>query len=234
MKKRLLSAVALTMALSLTFGMTVFASSNSSIKGDDVKSDSLVSAPIAAGNVTVSEEEKATLEAESKTVMAVITGVPEGVAVEKLSAAELKDAKAVAAKIAEMNSIANANVNILAGADIDVDLSATGSFTITLSKAVDSNAKLIVLHLDEATNTWETLRVDVSEDGKTITVYSNSASPFVFAEVKAGEGSNDNNDSAPAPAESPKTGAVASVAGIMAGICLAGAAVSAKKVREEN
>lgn len=232
MKKRLLSAVALTMALSLTFGMTVFASSNSSINSDDVKSDSLVSDPIAAGNVTVSEEEKATLEAESKTVMAVITGVPEGVAVEKLSAAELKDAKAVAAKIAEMNSIANANVNILAGADIDVDLSATGSFTITLSKAVDSNAKLIVLHLDEATNTWETLRVTIGEDGKTITVYSNSASPFVFAEVKAGkvDGSDDNDDSA----ESPKTGAVASVAGIMAGICLAGAAVSAKKVREEN
>lgn len=234
MKKRFLSAVALTMALSLTFGMTVFASSNSSIKSDDVTSDSVISESVPAGNVSVSEEEKATLEAESKAVMAVITGVPEGVTVEKLSAAELKDAKAVAAKIAEKSGIANANVNVLAGADLEVDLSATGSFTITLSKAIDPNAKLIVLHLDEATNTWETLRVTIGEDGKTITVYSNSASPFVFAEVKAGKvaGSNDNNDSD--PTESPKTGAVASVAGIMAGICLAGAAVSAKKVREEN
>ena len=241
MKKRILSAVALTMALSMTFGMTVFASSNNSVKADDVKSDTLVSAPVEAGKVTVSEDEKATLEAESKAVLAVISA-PEGATLETLTAAELKDAKSVAAKIAESNKIANASVNVLAGADIDIANYNGVSFTITLSKAVDPSAELLVLHLNEATNVWETLKATVAADGKTITIYTSSLSPIVIAEVKAGQtagnGNNSGSNNAPAapaaPAESPKTGAVASAAGIMAGICLAGAAVSAKKVRKEN
>lgn len=242
MKKRVLSAIALAMALSMTFGMTVFASGNSSVKTEEIKSDAMTFDPIASGNATVSEGEKASLEAEANTVLAVIVGKPDNATLGSLTAEELKDAKTVATMVAEYKGISNADISVLAAADIDISGFSGGSFTITLNKAIDPNANLMVLHLNG--NVWEPLRVEVGTDGKTITVYADSLSPIVFAEVKAGQTSNGGNQtsaatpaepaSAAAPAESPKTGAVASTAGIMAAICLAGAAVSVKKARKED
>lgn len=233
MKKRVLSAIALAMALSMTFGMTVFASNNSSPGTNETKSDAMTFDPIASGNATVSEGEKASLEAEANAVLAVIVGKPDSATLGSLTAEELKDAKTVAAKVAELKGISNADISVLAAADIDISGFSGGSFTITLNKAIDPNSKLMVLHLNG--NVWESLRIEVGADGKTITVYADSLSPIVFAEVKAGQTSNGGNQtSAATPAESPKTGAVASTAGIMAAICLAGAAVSVKKARKED
>lgn len=238
MKKRVLSAIALAMALSMTFGMTVFASGNSSVKTDETKSDAMTFDPIASGNATVSEGEKASLETEANAVLAVIVGKPDSATLGSLTAEELKDAKTVAAKVAELKGISNADISVLAAADIDISGFSGGSFTIMLNKAIDPNANLMVLHLNG--NVWESLRIEVRADGKTITVYADSLSPIVFAEVKAGQTSNGGNQTpaetapAAAPAESPKTGAVASTAGIMAAICLAGAAVSVKKARKED
>lgn len=226
MKKKLTSALALAMAMALTFGMTVCAAGSSATPG--VNAD--VTGKQVAADVAdpADATEKANLETQAADLAAGVTATnADGSAatVTALTAGELKDVRAKAGDIALAAVSANSVISVVAGADVEA---VAGVITINFPNFVrEAGVKYMVLHLNEATNVWETVDAEIV-DGK-IVVNLASTSPIVI--VKVAEKAPAAAGAATSPAESPKTGETLPVAGIMAVICLAGAVVCAKKVR---
>lgn len=255
MKKKVLSAIALTMAMTLTLGMTVFAANSSSTTNDG---NSVVTAPVTANTADPTDAaEKEALKAEADTAKAAIATISAddanaSITVNPLQAGEIKNAKEVATQIAIAEVGENMEATVVAGANVDIASMPAGGVTLTITVTgftADANKNYIVLHLNSATQKWET--IDATVSGSTVTAHFDSLSPIVVVEVAEQAGatttppasnttnnSNNSNNSAPsapaAPAESPKTGAVLPVAGMMTVISLAGAAVSAKKIRNNK
>ena len=151
-----------------------------------------------------SEEVKiaAAVDATGKTVEAEI---------EEGSAALVEEAKEVAAE-------KSANSTVLAVVDVTVP-EGTGKVTITFEVTGVTKAdagKIYVLH-EKSNGVWEVIHPDKVEDGK-ITVTFTSLSPVAFVKI------------ADTATTLPKTGAPV-VLPVVALICAAGAAVSAKKVK---
>lgn len=221
MKKKLTSVLALAMAMALTFGMTVCAAGSSSTTAS--KAD-VTGQQVAADTTDPADaNEKAELESQAADLASGVTAT--GATVSPLTAGQLKDVRAKAGDIALKAVSNNAVIVVKAGADIDAP---AGELTINFPNFVkEAGKKYMVLHLNEATNVWETVDA-VIENGK-ITATFASLSPIVIVEIS--EKAPATNSAATSPAESPKTGEVLPAAGIMAVICLAGAAVCAKKVR---
>ncbi len=221
MKKKLTSVLALATAMALTFGMTVCAAGssatpnvNADVKGQQVAADTTDPAD---------ENVKAELEAQAAALASGITA--EGATVTALTAGELKDVREKAGDIALAAVSNNAVIVVVAGADIEAP---AGTLTINIPGFVKAEGKkYMVLHLNEATGVWETVDAEIL-DGKIIATFS-SLSPVVVVEIS--EKAPANNSAAATPAESPKTGETLPVAGVMAVVCLAGAAVCAKKAR---
>uniref|UniRef100_UPI004056F874 hypothetical protein n=1 Tax=Acetatifactor sp. TaxID=1872090 RepID=UPI004056F874 len=258
MQKRILSAIALTMAFTLTLGVTAFAaeSSNTSNNGNG---NSITVEDVPANITTITDEaERETLTAEAETIreaVSTVTAVDSNgnavanVTVTPVEAAVLRNAREVAATIAVAQVAADSEIAVVAGADIEIPAIPEGGITLTISLANFTAAEgrnYIVLHLNNITQTWETM--DATVTGNTITAHFNSLSPIVVVEVventttengggnantNTNTNTNTNANSTPAadPAVSPKTGDALSVTGILAVICLAGVVVSAKKVR---
>lgn len=239
MKKKILSAIALTMAMTLTFGMTAFAANSSSTTNDG---NTVVAESVAADiEEPTDATEKETLVTESKAAKKAIASVEADdadveVTVDNLEAGELKNAKEVALAIAEDNCGSNSAVTVVAGANVEVSDMPEGGVTLTITLegfTADANKDYIVLHL--VNGYWVT--VDATVEGSTVTAHFDSLSPIVVVEVSEKEeatnppASDDTPATLATPAVSPKTGEVWSVAGILAVICLAGAVVSARKVR---
>lgn len=233
MKKKLMSAIALTMVMALTFGMTAFAAESPRPEG----ANSVVAEDVAANVVEPTDAaEKEALDKEASDELSGIKAIDtEDATITALTAGELKNAKEVAAQVAVAAKGEGATFDILAAADIEI-ANFDGSFTINVAKVLDP-AKIAVLHLNNGV--WEVL--DVKIENNMLTIYASSLSPIVVVEVaeKAGETTttptNNSGTSStaatPAPAVSPKTGETVPVAGILAVICVAGAVVCAKRVR---
>lgn len=220
MKKKLTSALALAMAMALTFGMTVCAAgspvagANADVTGQQVAADTTDPADAT---------EKAELDTQAANLASGVTA--DGATVTALTAGELKDVRAKAGDIALATVSSNAVISVVAGADIDAP---AGEVTINFPNFVkEAGKKYMVLHLNKATQVWETVAAKI-ETG-VVVVNLDSYSPIVVVEVS--EKAPSTNSTTTSPAESPKTGETLPVAGIMAVICLAGAAVCAKRAR---
>lgn len=242
MKKKLMSAIALSMAMALTFGMTAFAAP-SKVTADDA--NTVVGAPVKA-EITEVTDENLTKEADTlqKDVAVTVDGAEGTATVAPVTAGELKSAKDAVKTVADWSlkqDNKTVETTVVAAADVTFDgtIPATG-ITLTIAVPnlqVEAGASYIVLHLNNGQ--WEIVPA-VVENGK-ITATFTSLSPIVVAkaEVKdapaASNNNNSNNNSSTttttSPAESPKTGETLPVVGMLAVICLAGAAVCAKKVR---
>ncbi len=225
MKKRILSAVALTMTMALTLGMTAFAAESPVVKDNTVSADPVKTV------ITEVKDEAVVKEAATLSNGVVVEGVDSTAPV---SAGELVSAKEVATKVATAQAGANKTVTVKVVAAVDVedaDFVAGSVLEITVPVAPKTGMKYAVMHYTDTA--WEFCEAEYT--GKTVKVKLDSLSPIVLVEIeeKAVVNNNNNNntpETPAAPAESPKTGEVASVAGILALVCLAGAAVSAKKV----
>lgn len=223
--------LALSVALSLVFGMTALA--------DDEANPSV---SISNSNVT-----NTTLANDVKNISSSTTGV----IVSAANVGQYDEAVRVATGGDLFNEFAAKIADVLdAGAVTSVDVVAvfelTGTGTITLSgfgNKIEAGATYVMGHMvgqDNWTNA-EMLPVTVNTDGS-ITFTTSSNSVFTLLKVAAtakDDDDDDDDDDAPAvtaagaPA-SPKTGETLPVAGIAMMIALAGAAVCATKVRYNN
>ena len=242
MKKKLTSVLALSMAMALTFGMTVFAEESPSTTNTSASvTTETVAADLTAPDASVTESLSKLADELSTGVTVSVSG----------SAVKVKETKAV--DVAVMNNVfsvadtfARKTVSAAAGKTVAATLKAAVDVVVegtipaegvTLTISVpgfvrDAAKNYIVLHLNEATGVWETIDATVA-DGQ-ITATFKSLSPIVLVEVEQKAASASNAAAAStenSPAESPKTGETLPVAGILAVICLASAAVCAKKVR---
>lgn len=234
MKKKLMGAVALAMAMALTFGMTVCAEESP------------------APSITATLNEAAAVESQQDVVIGG-KSVTIDVKQTELSAAKVDEAYTLVTDANIVKLIPNAsNAGISAAFDLAIDESLDISAGITLTFKVpavanrEAGKEVYVLH-QKKDGSWEAIKPEsVAADG-TIKAKFTSLSPVavVVLNVKAGDtakttgnnsGSSNNSTAATAaeaasPAESPKTGEALPVAGILAVICLAGVAVCAKKIR---
>lgn len=242
MKKKLTSVLALSMAMALTFGMTVFAAESPSTANTSASvTAETVAADLTAPDASVVDSLSQLADELSTGVTATVLG----------SAVKVKETKAV--DVAVMNNvfsvadtIAKKAVSVAAGKTVATTLKAAVDVVIegtipeegvTLTISVpgfvrDAAKSYIVLHLNEETGVWETVDATVA-DGQ-ITATFKSLSPIVLVEVEQKAGSTSNTaviSTENSPAESPKTGEALPAAGILAVVCLASAAVCAKKVR---
>lgn len=203
MKKKIAGALVLSLAMALTFGMTVFAASPST--------SNTTAAPAAVAEAKQPSMEYVTGVVASKTV------VVDGVAVEVPDFKVESVAKEVVAAAQEQaKAMVAPNAAVLKAFDVPapkgVDVSKGVQITFAVP-GVAAGQKIAVLH-QKADGTWESLPVNnVAQDSVTATFTS-----FSPVAIVAYEGS-------------PKTGEMLPAAGVLAVICLAGAAVCAKKVR---
>ena len=243
--KRLSKMAALGLALALTFGMSVNAAESVTTEGN---------APVLSEEQTKQYEQKAEEQAAATTVTATVGGVSVTVTKTAVAPQTLAQAEQVGAD----KVIANASslgISIPEGATVTTTV--VGSANITIPEGIDISKGLqlsigisgiqagknyVLLHLTKD-GVWETIRPDSIADGK-VTATFKSLSPVVASEiivVGEDDGGHDewpeprhpeNAAAAPAGAgTSPKTGETLPAAGLMALICLAGAAVCAKRVR---
>lgn len=243
--KKLSSMLALGLALALTFGMTVSAKESPTTEGTapsmteaqqkdyTQKSSALTQA---VGSVT------ATVDGKS------VTLTKEPVAPETLYQAErLADDKAAekaAALKLDVPKGATVKTTVVGSADLKLpegtEMPEAGiTLTIPIS-GIKEGKTYVLLHL--ANGTWETI-VPKSVVNGAVEATFKSLSPVVASEVfvvvaeEEKEEDDDDVAAVPAaaaavnPATSPKTAETLPVAGVMALICLAGAAVCAGKVR---
>ncbi|MCM1535254.1 MAG: hypothetical protein NC126_04960 [Clostridium sp.] len=218
--------LALGVAMSLTFGMTVFAAENPSVSTKDPN----------VSNATLSTE-ASTINAanEDVTVSAVSVKVYD-------TAATVADSKNFATEIAEkLDAEEVTKVDLVTVFDLT---GKTGEITLKgLENKVSTSAKYVMWHVFD-NGSYEILPVTVNSDGS-ITFTTGSNSVFALYKVEAtekdGEDEEDDDDDSAAPAvtstgapASPKTGETLPVAGIAMMIALAGAAVCATKVRYNN
>lgn len=202
MKKKLAGALALSLAMVLTFGMTVCATPSTTTSTNS------------ANNAAVSDAQQTSMDYVTGVVAnkkVIIGGVEKEIDF-KVEAVK----KEVVTKAQEQaKAIVSPNAAVLKAFDVtlpDGDYSAGVQITFAVP-GIAAGQKIAVLH-QKADGTWESLTVNhVGQDSVTATFTS-----FSPVAIVAYEGS-------------PKTGETLPVAGILAVICLAGAAVCAKKIR---
>lgn len=267
MKKRISGIIALSMAMALTFGMTVCAAESPStgtstapVLNEVITADTTVPADTTV--VAELETQSATLNSAVGTITTSTTisvnGKDEAVTVEApkaVTAGVMNSAKTTAttivAKLVEQNKITVAADKVavatpIAATDVEIklpagitEIPATGiTLTIPVSTLkVDASKTYLLLHL-RADGVWETLPATVVDGAVTATF--TSLSPIVVVEVTQqaapADNSSDDDDApaattAPATAQSPKTGEAVPFAAVLAVVCLAGAAYSAKRIK---
>lgn len=242
--KKLSKMAALGLALALTFGMTVNAAGSVTTEGN---------APVLSEEQTRQYEQKAEAQAAATTVTATVGGVSvtvtkTAVAPQTLAQAEQVGADKVIANASSLGIsipegatvkttvVGSANITIPEGTDISKGI----QLSIGIS-GIQAGKNYVLLHLTKD-GVWETIKPDSIADGK-VTATFKSLSPVVASEIIiVGEEESEpwpeprhpENAAAAAAANaatSPKTGETLPAAGLMALICLAGAAVCAKRVR---
>lgn len=218
--KKLSSMLTLGLAMAMVFGMTVSAAGSVSTVNSSVTNDTLK----AAADSVVAESSVA-------------------VDVKEVDVAVFDNA-AVTAPDAEVVG-KGAETKIVTAFDVEVAEAITSSVTITFKnvEGVSAGKQYVALH-QLKDGAWETLPAKVVGAGS-IEITFNSLSPVAIVEVvKAGEMDDDDDDdddeeaavvvAADGTVVAPKTGEALPAAGILAVICLAGAALCAKKVRFNN
>ena len=230
--------MALSMALALTLGMTVFADGSSdpgAIMAQDAQ-ETTVSATDAKGNpVSVNVEVK---EATGAATPANINA-----AVENADSA-LTVAIKNASKYGEIHTptlVTSIDINVTAASPLGDGTSFKVHVPCSYVRALQGGTKYVLMHLNNGV--WEAVDSLVVGDGYfefTTTSFSNYAL-FLVDEVvptnggDGGQGSTSADTPAPASEPvSPKTGESVPVAGFAALILLAGAAVCAKKAQFNN
>ncbi len=213
--KKLSSMIALGLALSMLMGMTAFAAGTSETTNDGFESGTK--------EVTISE-------------------VPETITNAVVNqAAEASKQKGVNAEGA-VTPVAKFEIDLVAGQQNPGTVVVKDTATkITLTQEEKNNRwTLKALHLDDKGNVLHVCNVTLNSDGTIsidVSALGNNFSPFVIVKYQEKEDDDDEPEpaaetaAAPGTPVSPKTGETLPVAPIMAVICLAGAAVCAKKVR---
>lgn len=244
--KKLSKMAALGLALALTFGMTVNAEESPTTAG--------VAPELKEEQVKEYTEKSKTLEAAVGNVTVSVGGQTVTLDKEPVAPETLYEAVQIAAgKAAEVTADLKLDVpegktvvtNVVGSADIKWtgEIPAGGlELTIPIS-GIEEGKKYILLHLTGGK--WETILPTSVANGK-VTATFTSLSPVVASEVmivEVGEDEDDDDDDSDAsgttqaaaaaanPATSPKTAETLPVAGVMALIALAGAAVCADKIR---
>ena len=216
MKKKILSAVALSLAMVLTFGMTVCAEVSPAtqlMEGVAVEKDQLV------------------YDADGNSMMLSLEA-------EKLSAEKVE---AVNTEVSETNikkyfpqAVGAATVKAAFDLEITNGMDISGGVEITLNVPkieLAANQAIYLLH-QKKDGTWEVIKPSSYADGKIVAkFFSLSPVAVIVVEEAPAADTNTNTDTTTTPAQSPKTGETLPVAGIMAVICLAGAVVCAKRAR---
>lgn len=243
--KKLSRMAALGLALALTFGMTVNAE-------ESVKTE---------GTAPVMKEEQVkeyTAKAEAQAAATTVEATVGGKAVEVTKTAVRPETLLQAEQLGADKVVANAaslGVAIPEGAAVSTAVVGSANISIPEGTDISSGIKLgieiagikagktyVLLHLTKD-GVWETIKPDSVVDGK-VTATFKSLSPVVASEVIILVGEETEPEewleprhperaaaAAANPATSPKTAETLPVAGVMALICLAGAAVCANKVR---
>ncbi len=242
--KKLSRMAALGLALALTFGMTVNAEESPTTEG--------VAPELKEEQVKEYTEKSESLKAAVGDVTVVVGGQTVTLEKETVAPETLYEAVQIAAgKAAEVAADLKLDVpegktivtNVVGSADITgVTIPAGESLELTIPiKGIEKGKKYILLHLTGGK--WETILPTSVADGK-VTAMFTSLSPVVASEVmivEVGEDEDDDDSDASGttqaaaaaanPATSPKTAETLPVAGVMALIALAGAAVCANKIR---
>lgn len=253
--KKLSSMLALGMALALTFGMTVSAAGSKTTEDENFvateeqketankiitegnASGSAVDAP-ADCDVKVSSE-----GVNPETVAEVINTGAVQKALDRMTDDEMKAAIDKLGTISNKNNASFTIKDPVAAVEITSNYVPAGGLTLVLTSpkiAPNDTTTYVVMHLNSVTGQWEVLIPEKVENGK-VTVKFSSLSPALITEtaiiVPVGDDSDDDDDSdqvqtsTPAQPISPKTAETLPVAGVMALIALAGAAVCAGKIR---
>lgn len=240
--KKFSKMLALGMAAAMVFGMTVSAAGSKDTIDAVVDGVNTV-----IENVGVQDSQGNVIENAPKVEA---TTLPETVynetfgnnydeALEKVDANESVNA-AIDAAFATLNNGSDKNVyRDIIDVTVEGEIPAGGLYVPVLPSA-DGEA-YVVAHWNGTA--WEVLQTKV-ENGAVYALFPQGFSPVYISiltvtgeEVPDNNGGSDNNDSSSdsnnssAAPESPKTGETLPVAGILAVICLAAAAVCAKKVR---
>ena len=211
--KKFSKLLALGMALSMAFGVTAFAADSPTVENN--------SKVEVAGVEGVGEDQK--LVVEDATAAQVASAQTAKVSLAAAIAASVTVPEGSKAVVKEVVATFDVSLKNMAGATVNPD----GGVTVTFNFAgFDAAKHYAVLHFENGA--WTVITATVTPDGVKATF--NSFSPVAIVEVGEEVVSN-NNSSSDDPATSPATGEALPVAGIMALICLAGAAVCASKVR---
>jgi len=214
--------LALGLALALTFGMTVCAAESPEASADVVK------ATEAAGITEATAESLAAGVGADAIVVNGVSVKPEVTAVNPATVYLAKEA-AKAKVNADAQVVAALNITAPAGF-------AGGDVTIDMGAKFSSNSNYCLLHWTGTE--WE--RIDIkSVNGSKVTAYFKTLSPVAIVNLGEDEPAESADESADQSAAqsagtapvSPKTAETLPVAGVMALICLAGAAVCANKIR---
>lgn len=229
MKKKFAGLLAASLAMVLTLGMTVSAAPSVSTTDPSITQDVLIDQAVevfeaidSAGGIEISGASA------------------EGLAYDLWPVSVTDFDSAMAQKDALVkDAVSGTSSKYVTSFDLDILVEATGEKadlgTVTLGipvPGVRAEGTYVILHM-KADGTWEAIPT-TAENGK-LTATFTSLSPIVVVEVLEkdsddGDDDDDNVTESGAPA-SPKTGETLPVAGVMTLICLAGAAVCAKRVR---
>lgn len=237
--KKFSKIMALSMALALTLGMTVFADGSSdpgAIMAQDAQKTT-VSATDAKGNpVSVNVEVKeATGAATPANISAAVENAGNALTVAIKNASKFGE-------IHTPDLVTTIDIDVTqAGSPLADGTSVKVHVPCSFVKALQGGTKYVLMHLNNGV--WEAVDSLVVGDGYfefTTTSFSNYAL-FLVDEVvptnggDGGQGSTSADTPAPASEPvSPKTGESVPVAGFAALILLAGAAVCAKKAQFNN
>lgn len=208
MKKRIAGLVMTSLAIVLSLGVTVCAAGSSSTTTSNVNKDTLDKAvgEVASAGAAFYDESGKALDVELRVS-----------AIDIETVAEAEDAAAKA-------GVSQKQYGLVTGFDLGAVYKGTDKY-VTSAKVrfhvpgVSASGNYVVMHY--ANNAWEVLYPEKTENGY-LTVKFNSFSPVVVIETSASNAK---------PVTSPKTGETFPIAGVMAAICLAGAAFGARKVR---
>ena len=257
--KKLFSILSLGMALALTFGMTVSAAGSKTTENENyTPTETQIDAAnkvIAEGNASGSAvdvpadcEVKVSSEGVNpETVAEVINTDVIQKALDRMSDTEMK---AAIEKLGNVSNKNNASFEIkdpVAAVEITSNYVPEGGLTLELTSpkiAPNDTTTYVVMHLNSVTGMWEVLIPEKVENGK-VTVKFSNLSPALITETaiivpvsddddKDDDDSNQGQAATPTaanPGTSPKTAETLPVAGVMALIALAGAAVCAGRIR---
>ena len=240
--KKFSKMLALGMAAAMVFGMTVSAAGSKDTIDAVVDGVNTVienaGVQDSQGNV-IENAPKVEATVLPETVYNETFGSNYGEALAKVDANEAVNA-AIDAAFATLNNGSDKNVyRDIIDVTVEGEIPAGGLYVPVLPSA-DGEA-YVVAHWNGTA--WEVLQTKV-ENGAVYALFPQGFSPVYISiltvtgeEVPDNNGGSDNNDSSSdnnnssAAPESPKTGETLPVAGILAVICLAAAAVCAKKIR---